>query len=441
MAGKRILKDPLYEVWLSFCLGAGSSVYEDLFSRFSSAYEIYRADGDELAEAGVPERIAVKLMNKDLDPAWKCTEFCRKEKIGITVRGCAGYPERLGDIPNPPFLLYYKGRMPDMDSKICTAMVGTRSMSEYGMKMAYKIGYELGAAGAVVVSGMALGVDAVAACGAIESEGITLAVAGCGLDRVYPASHGRLMSSIIEHGAVISEYPPGSLPSAAHFPMRNRIISGVCQGTLIVEAGERSGALITAREAIRQGRAIYALPGNIGAKNAAGTNSLIRDGARIVLNARDILVDYQLLYGDTIDKYALARAETESDLRRGILEKYGVSGVFDVNIPANVSNTPQPSKKKTAPKKIKSDCQDDQPIRQENAKKTTDHTEPSQTMPPPPEGKMRQVYDMMKEGQRVTADDLEGLGYPVGDIVGALSMLEITGHVVSVPGGGYLKKV
>lgn len=469
MSGIIAGKDPLYEIWLSLCLDAGSTAYGELFPRFSSAYEIYRADSEELAEAGIPERISERLLNKDLDPAWRCMDFCSKEGIGVIVRGWKGYPERLADIPNPPFLLYYKGHIPDMDSKICTAMVGTRSMSEYGMKMAYKIGYELGAAGAVVVSGMAKGVDSVSACGALEAGGVTVAVSGCGLDRAYPLSHKALMRAISEKGAVISEYPPGSLPVGSHFPVRNRIISGLCQGTLVVEAGEKSGSMITAREAIRQGRAIYALPGNIGAENTAGTNSLIRDGARIVLGARDILSDFLLMYGDTVNKDALVRAMSCSDIRDGVLGKYGVDGAGSLSGRCGHSDpkttlshsdhyanatqacalthkADQKTKKhrflfpERASKAKDTETGNEITESQINKNSPAELVSAETALPPPPEGKLRQVYDLMIKGKKMNPDDFSSLGYPVGDVVGTLSMLEIMGYVESAPGGVYIRR-
>ena len=238
--------------------------------------------------------------------------------------GEKGYPKLLTNLKNPPIILYAKGNIADLDSRVCISVVGTRKLSEYGRQSAYKIGYELAAAGAVIISGLALGIDSVAACGALDARGRTVAVLGGGLDRIYPAEHKKLAREIEKRGLLLSEYPPLMPPSRGSFPQRNRIISGLSQGTLVVEAGKMSGALITAKAAIVQGRDLYALPGNIDSENALGTNSLIKDGATAITCAADILENYKYIYGNMLNLSVLERMGPRSDLKRGALFAYGV---------------------------------------------------------------------------------------------------------------------
>ena len=400
----------LYEIWLTTCLYAGSAAYEKLFEHYPSAYEIYRADPAELERIGVSEKLIARLSRKDLRHATEAAEFCLKKDVKLIVRGEDGYPKRLDSIPNPPYALYVKGSIKSAENEYSTAVVGTRNMSEYGMRMAYKISYELASAGAAVVSGMALGVDGVAAVGALEAGGDTIAVLGSGLDKVYPPAHRKLMGIIAERGALVSEYAPGTPPMSGNFPLRNRIISGLSRSTLVIEGNTNSGSMLTAREAIRQGRDIFAIPGNVGVSNALGTNVLIRDGARVALCARDIIA---VRNDKGVDFDRLAEAELNSDLDIGRLE------------PA-----PQKTeKKKSAPKR----------------KTETAATEPmpetqKSSRPMPPEGIMRDIYESMPVGTPVSADFFSGFGLDSGKLVGYISMLEVSGYIISIPGGTYLRK-
>lgn len=192
----------------------------------------------------------------------------------------AAYPGRLKNIYDPPCLLYVKGRLPVFDEELAVAVVGTRDCTPYGVACAEKLGYGLTCGGAVVVSGLAKGIDAAATRGALRAGGVTVGVVGNGLDIRYPYESGYLYEDVAAAGALLSEYPPGARPAKAHFPARNRILSGLSAATLVVEAPERSGALITAGTAMEQGREVFAVPGPIDAPASAGCNRLIQDGAR-----------------------------------------------------------------------------------------------------------------------------------------------------------------
>lgn len=197
------------------------------------------------------------------------------------------YPPQLAEIADPPPLLFVKGD-PALLNMSQIAMVGSRNPSSVGGKIAFEFAQALAQAGFVVTSGMALGIDAASHQGALAGAGHTVAVVGTGLDRVYPACHKQLATEIVEHGAMISEFPLGTLAKAGHFPRRNRIISGLCQGLLVVEAAQQSGSLITARMALEQNREVFAIPGSIHNPLARGCNALIRQGAKLVETVEDI---------------------------------------------------------------------------------------------------------------------------------------------------------
>ncbi len=430
---------------------AGKSSHRELFRIFGDAYEVYRADSSDYEVAGIGEPLMTKLCNKDLERSLAIMDYCTRMGVSILTEGGRGYPARLSDIEDPPYLLYVRGHMPDIDQNVSIAVVGTRSMSEYGMRAAYKISYELSAAGCIIVSGMALGIDSVAACAALDAGGITLAVLGCGVDRVYPSQHKRLMNAIMANGAVISEFPPGTSPDGRNFPLRNRIISGLGLGTLVVEADLQSGALITARTALVQGRDIFAVPGNIGAENSGGTNLLIRDGANVVLSTRDIINTYEFPWGRTMDLTALTAAERISDYSGGIYERYGVCA----GDPRR-KNEVRTAERETPPLHIKfprdrrqgsiadSDKTHATASNNPGAVSSEDNGVSASDVPLSAaaslDGDAKIVYDAMVPGERISIDKLMRLGVNMGALMSALTKLEIMGLVASVPGGFYQRK-
>ncbi|MBA2614484.1 MAG: DNA-protecting protein DprA [Actinobacteria bacterium] len=209
--------------------------------------------------------------------------------IRTLKRGRPGYPAALAELHDPPAVLFVRGERIELLEKPAVAIVGARSCSAYGAQVARSLARELAAAGLVVVSGLARGVDGEAHRGAIEAGGTTVAVLGCGIDRDYPARHAELARRIAEVGLVVAEYPPGTEPAPWRFPARNRVIAALARATVIVEARERSGALITADFALELGREVFAVPGEICAALSAGTNGLIRQGAAPLLGADDVL--------------------------------------------------------------------------------------------------------------------------------------------------------
>ncbi|MBN1249720.1 MAG: DNA-processing protein DprA [Anaerolineae bacterium] len=227
------------------------------------------------------------------------------------------YPALLAQIPDPPPVLYVRGEITPED-EWSVAMVGTRKATAYGREVARRLGEELARSGVTVISGLARGVDGIAHKAALEAGGRTIAVLGSGLDTIYPAEHRGLARAIAESGAIISDYPLGTKPEASNFPPRNRIISGLSLGTIVVEAGLRSGALITADFALDQGREVFAVPGSILSLGSAGCNRLLRDGAHVLTEARDVL---EVLHLDQVpEKQAARLALPENPVEAALFE-------------------------------------------------------------------------------------------------------------------------
>ena len=224
--------DEIYWVWLALRLKNQNSVFARLLDLFGgSPYAIFLADEKDLERAThLSEMQKRRLLDKNLNEAKSICTYCTWNKVGILTYGDRYYPDSLRSIKNPPIVLYYMGSIPNFNNRVCVAVVGTRKMTQYGMRSAYKLSYELASAGAVVVSGMALGIDSMAHAGAISAHGTTIAVLGCGIDVIYPKTHRLLRKNICEHGAIITAYHPSEPAYKNHFPERNEIISALCEG-------------------------------------------------------------------------------------------------------------------------------------------------------------------------------------------------------------------
>lgn len=248
----------------------------------------------------------------DQDLAW----LEQPNNCAITLHD-AHYPQQLQAIADPPPLLFVRGR-PDILALPQIAMVGSRNPSQQGKQTAFEFAKALSQSGFVITSGLALGIDAASHEGALHVHGYTIAVAGTGLDRVYPARHKDLATQIVNTGAMVSEFPPGTSALANHFPRRNRIISGLCQGLLVVEAAKQSGSLITARQALEQNREVFAIPGSIHNPLARGCNALIREGAKLVETTQDILEELRQYIQHDIKNLPVA-AQSMLDLEQQTL--------------------------------------------------------------------------------------------------------------------------
>lgn len=302
----------IYWIWFSQ-LGISNRQKMALLAYFHDPEEIYHA---QVLPEGVPE-----LPDKDLSAAHKILETCADKGIRIAVLTDRNYPVKLRNIPDPPLVLYYKGMLPNWERMPAVGIVGTRKASAYGLTAAKRFGYQIAMCGGLVVSGGAYGIDSVAMQGALEAGKKTVGVLGCGVDVVYPKSNGRLFNDVLQNGCLISEYPPGTRPNPWQFPERNRIISGIASGVLVVEAPSKSGALITARDALEQGRDVYVVPGNIDVESCAGSNSLLQDGAMAVFTGWDVVKQYEAQYPGRIEKYvpshAFAREQVFAQVAQG----------------------------------------------------------------------------------------------------------------------------
>ena len=302
------MEELIYWIWLSLACTPGSQTFASLLGKFDTAKEIYEADDSSIAALITSRsRDYEALTSKDLEQAQLVLDFCTSKNVGILTYSDERYPDSLRDIPTPPVLLYYRGVLPDFSKLFCISVVGTRRLTEYGKKNSFTIAYDLARAGATIVSGMAIGIDAVAHAGAIASGKATVAVIGSGIDVCYPKEHRPLAREIVKNGCVFTEYPPGTRPEGHNFPVRNRIISGLSKVTLVIEGKERSGALLTARHAKEQGRTVYALPGNVGNPNSEVCNLLLKNGARVCTCADDIVRDFEMSSMGKLNPFELAK--------------------------------------------------------------------------------------------------------------------------------------
>lgn len=301
-----------YWLWLAELPGLDNQARLALLRHFGTPENAFYADaGEVLLAEGMTRGRAEALKDHDLAAADRILADCCRLGLRLLTFQDAEYPSRLRNIYDPPFLLYVRGHLPPVDEEAVIAVVGTRSCTPYGLASAEKLSYGLAKGGAVVVSGLARGIDAAASRGALRAGGIPIGVVGNGLDVCYPPENRYLYEDIAAAGALLSEYPPGAEPERAHFPARNRIMSGLSVGTLVVEAPERSGALITANTALEQGRDLFAVPGPIDAPASVGCNRIIRDGGAIVTEARDVLENYMERFPDKLrPEEASAEPET-----------------------------------------------------------------------------------------------------------------------------------
>ena len=282
--------------WIAFnrVPGIGPARLTALLESCGDIAAAWKAPIQTLHAAGLTRRSIENLLTarQQLDPEAELGKVIRRG-YDVHCWDSRDYPTNLRKIPHPPPVLYVRGRLVEQD-ELAVAIVGTRQVSAYGREVARELGSELARHGVTVVSGLALGVDTIAHQAAVEAGGRTVAVLGSGVDQIYPARNRRLALQIIEQGALVSEYPLGTKPEASNFPPRNRIISGLSLAVIVVEAGKRSGALITASFAAEQARDVFAVPGSILSPGSDGCNRLIQDGAYPVTSVSDLLENLQL---------------------------------------------------------------------------------------------------------------------------------------------------
>lgn len=289
------MSDLKYWLWLSTRKGLAGASMERVLEHFGTPQGVYFAHGPDVEELSwLQGRAKASLRDKSMAEVDRILDQCDQLGIRVMTRQDAAYPQRLAAIPQPPLVLYAKGRPLVLDDEVAIAMVGTRSCTPYGERVARKLAMELTHGGALVVSGMAQGIDAAAVRGALMAGGQVVSVVAGGLDVAYPRYHRPLYEDVAASGLLLSEYPPGTQHKASHFPVRNRILSGLALGVVVVESPRWGGSLLTVNHALDQNRDVYAVPGAVDAPASEGTNRLIQEGAaKLVMCGEDILCEWR----------------------------------------------------------------------------------------------------------------------------------------------------
>ncbi len=403
----------LYWVWLSCKCAPDTPTFSTLYKKFGSVERIYKATEEELNEVfDSNEKIIAFLSDKTTDCAVKILRDCQKNNIGILPYEDEFFPSRLRTIKNPPVLLYYKGKLPDFDKEVCIGTVGTRNPSSYGCRCAYEISFDLALSGAYVISGMAFGIDSVCHRAALDAGGKTVAILGCGVDVVYPKENSELYDRLSTYGTLISEYAPGTKATRYSFPQRNRIISGISLGTLIVEAQLKSGAMITAHKALEQNRDLFAIPGRLGEYNSLGPNSLIGSGAKAVQSANDILREYEFLYPHKINPAKNSKTKKNNPF----------TNTEDIVI------TGAKQKRPAVPKETE--------LQETPINKPAEEPLPSFDGLPDEHIKICQV--LSKTTPKTLEEICYSINVSVSETLSSLTILEIQGIVKCMPGGSYM---
>ena len=391
-------------IWLATRPGLNDRMKRIVLDAFSDAEDVYFADREAYATVeGMSSEIVDALADKDLKEAKKILDVCMTKGIQICTYQDENYPARLKNIVDPPLVLYYKGQIPDLDSSPVIGVVGTRKASGYGMNTAHQMGYQIARCGGIVVSGAADGIDAMAMQGALLAGTPVVGVLGCGADVIYPTCNRKLYADTEKRGCLLTEFPPGTRPLRWNFPKRNRIISGLSNGVLVVEAPERSGALITARAAADQGRDVFVVPGNIGVDSCVGSNALLREGAISVSSGWDVVSEYQFLYPDKISQGTL---QTEKPERK-------------------VAQTPRVPEKAPGCDRKK----ENKPIDNRGAEAYSDQRNVLPELTP----EQKQILQLLDK-ECLVDDLIAQLKLPTGKVLSALTMLQIKGLIRQLPG-------
>lgn len=406
------------DVWLSLALYAGGRQTQDIFRYFHSAEAVYDAGPSGRNNCGIFSPAQLKRLN---DPVWMCraqktVERCRELGVSVLPFSHPGYPNRLREIDDPPWVLYVSGNMPNFDQAPALCIVGPRKATEYGLKCAYSLAARLALSGFIIVSGGATGVDAAAHEGALLHGGITCAVLGGGVLCEYPKENEALRAQIRRNGCLISEYPPDEPARKRNFLIRNRLMSALSLGVILVEAPERSGSLNTVRHAVDQNRDVFVIPGNPGNPHYAGSNALLHDGAIPVYELGDILEEYLPFFGEKISPERAAAARLHP---------------FAKAVPAPKTGGNRPKKEKSSPSVSEENRK--QPVLQEKAVFSPEN---KKILPESLSKNAKIVYNHLDK-QEFSCDDLASTGLSVSEIMSALGELEIFGFISGIPGGFY----
>jgi len=391
------MSDVKYWLWATGRKKLGAAAIHKYLRYFGSVKKLYFASEADYRLVPEAKDYEVKrLLDKRLEDAEKIEADCRRLGIRILSYYDSEYPDRLRNIYDAPLVLYVKGSLPRVDDEPCIAVVGTRKASPYGRHCARELAAEMAACGGVIVSGLAEGVDSEAIRAAMEAGGTVIGVLGTGIDVVYPAWNGELQDAAAKYGALVSEYPPGTRGSKITFPQRNRIISGLSVGVVVVEAPRDSGSLITASRAAEQGRDVYVVPGNIDHPGFVGSNMLIRDGAALITGGWEVLSVYRWQFPHKIQQRSRKKPAVLELVRR----------MTDGDSGKNAQ---------TSAKKL---------VDKENSKEYIDLKEPAQLS----EDELA-ILRVLSEGALQTDEIIQATGMEASDVLTALTMLELGGYV------------
>ena len=394
-----------YWLWLQCALGAGAKT-DELIAYFGDPEKMYNAGSAEWRLSGLLTDKKINAL-KSISPSETGGIFreCKAKGYSIITPDNINYPERLKQLRDMPLVLYALGDTSVLKDTVSIGVVGTRNASNYGIETAQKLSFALASSGVTIVSGGALGIDSEAHAGAMLAKGRTVAFLGCGLSFDYLKENASLRRAITKYGAVVSEFAPFTPASRTTFPIRNRLISGLTLGTLVIEAGIKSGSLITANFALEQGKDVFAVPGDIVRSSFDGANHLIKNGAKPVFSAMDILSEYEYLYGDLID---FSKAETSlSQIPYVEYRKTKKTGVLEKTVVKEKSVEEKCTKEK------KSELDDSFSV---EAKK---------------------VYSVLSSEPTHVDDILRQTALKMSDVLSALTELELMGEVEGVEGKKY----
>lgn len=416
----------IHWIWLAHRPGLSDRVKALLLEHFSDPEDIFYADGKAFERVeGLSKENVETLLDKNLTPAEEILEACHREKLHILTYRDAAYPNRLKNIPDPPMVLYYKGRLPDWEEAPVIGVVGTRKASAYGLTTAKRMGYQIAKCGGIVASGMAYGIDGMAMSGALTADQPVIGVLGCGADMIYPQSNRGLFADVENYGCILSEFAPGTPPLKQNFPKRNRIISGLSCGVLVVEAPEKSGALITARRANDQGRDVFVVPGNIDNPCCAGSNGLLREGATMAGSGWDVVGEYQHLYPIRVfPDVTPARMTAYPDEVQRMEQE-------EAPLPKVAQRVRHPQKKAASSEKINI-----QPIDKDAKGGYSDESRKMPQLSADEEA----IVAALKQGERLVDEVIAETGLTTGRLLSSLTMLELKGVLKRLPGKRILLK-
>ncbi len=449
----------LHYIWLSNTIRPGSPVAKQLFNAFGTIDAIFNATKEDYADIGISPSDIASLCSKDTSLSEAHYRYCIQEKIGFLCYEDPLYPERLKITNSPPALLYYRGRLANIDDLPCFAMVGTRSCSERGYRLAYETAFEAASKGAVIVNGLAKGIDAACIAAALDANGYAIGVLGCGIDRIYPYENKELFHRLSASGLIITEFAPFTEPAGTNFPIRNRVMSGISLATVVYEAEAGvSGAMRTAEHALSQGRRIFAVPGKPYDKSYSGPLELIKNGATVFTEADDIISEFSMSFPhrlnisvknkapkDKLDEYVAAYFKKGTDPDTPVNKRFTGKQSKEKNFNSKPdSEKPQQKSVSKAASPAYSEAKEKaSTAANEHSKSVTDDSLKIKSTKSESDLALlsvneRKIYDCFaQKGSEMTVGDVVDMGFKIEEVLSTVTLLEIYGLIEAVPGGRY----